>query len=74
MINWNLEVGVSDQTMIAVVNEAAIKGTVIKVHLHVDTGMRRFGCRPEETLRISTSYRELPFFKIRRDHDPLRFR
>ncbi len=49
IVKWGLEVGVSDNIMIDKLNaEAKLRSQTIKVHLHVDTGMGRFGCRPEE--------------------------
>src|SRR5438477_2011988 len=33
--------------------EAKKQNKVIKLHLHVDTGMCRFGCRPEEALPLA---------------------
>jgi len=53
VVKWNLEIGVSDQSLIdAVAYEAKLQNKTIKVHLHVDTGMGRFGCRPEEVLNL----------------------
>ncbi|MBA3602049.1 MAG: alanine racemase [Parachlamydiaceae bacterium] len=50
---WGFEVGVSDELMIQKLNEEARKlGREIKVHLHIDTGMGRFGCRPEDSMRL----------------------
>lgn len=50
---WGLEVGVSDQIMIeALAKAAAHQQKLIKVHLHVNTGMGRFGCRPEQALEL----------------------
>lgn len=54
VVKWDLEIGVSDQALIeAVANEASLHDKKIKVHLHVDTGMGRFGCRPEEALSLA---------------------
>lgn len=54
IVKWELSVGVSEKEFIqAVANEAARQNKKIKVHLHVDTGMSRFGCRPEETLHLA---------------------
>lgn len=55
VVKWNLEVGVSDKTMInALAHEAACNQKKIKVHLHVNTGMGRFGCRPEEACELGS--------------------
>lgn len=54
VVKWDLEIGVSDMAMIeAVAFEADLQSKKIKVHLHVDTGMSRFGCRPEEALHLA---------------------
>lgn len=54
VVKWGLEIGVSDASMIHAVAEAAAReNKKIKVHLHVDTGMSRFGCRPKETLPLA---------------------
>jgi alanine racemase len=54
VIKWELDVGVSDEAMIqALALEAGKQGKSIKVHLHIDTGMGRFGCRPEEALSLA---------------------
>jgi len=54
VVKWGLEVGVSDKLLIeAVASEATRQNKKIKVHLHIDTGMSRFGCRPEEALALA---------------------
>jgi len=54
VVKWELEVGVSDKALIeAIASEAQCQNKKIKVHLHVDTGMSRFGCRPEEALALA---------------------
>lgn len=51
---WDLEVGVSCTALInALANEASLHAKKINVHLHVNTGMGRFGCRPEEALPLA---------------------
>jgi len=53
-VKWDLEIGVSDKTLVeAIAKEADKKGKKMKVHLHVDTGMGRFGCRPEDALDLA---------------------
>lgn len=63
VVKWDLEVGVSDRDVIeALALEAEKFEKIIKVHLHVDTGMSRLGCRPEEALtlcKIIQSFRSL---------------
>lgn len=54
VVKWDLEVGVSnDSSIIAIAEEAEKQNKKIKVHLHIDTGMSRFGCRPEEALLLA---------------------
>ncbi len=53
-VKYGLEIGVSEPTLIHALQEAACtKQKSIKVHLHVDTGMARFGCRPEHALELA---------------------
>lgn len=56
---WGLEVGVSDAGMIDALAQAATK-EAIKVHLHVDTGMSRFGCRPKEAVELALRIKKQP--------------
>ncbi|MBA3721866.1 MAG: bifunctional UDP-N-acetylmuramoyl-tripeptide:D-alanyl-D-alanine ligase/alanine racemase [Parachlamydiaceae bacterium] len=62
---WDLEIGVSDKEMIqAIAIEAKKLNKQIKVHLHINTGMGRFGCRPEDGLELAkyiTSFPNLIF-------------
>ncbi len=54
VVKWDLEVGVSDTHLITcLAQEAAKQQKCVKVHLHVNTGMGRFGCRPEEALELA---------------------
>lgn len=54
VVKWELEVGVNDAHMIEALGlEAKNQNKTIKIHLHVDTGMSRFGCRPEETVQLA---------------------
>lgn len=61
VVKWELEVGVSDSSLIhALAQEASLHQKRIKVHLHINTGMGRFGCRPEEALGLARLIQELP--------------
>lgn len=54
IVKWDLEVGVSEYGIIeAIEKEAKASSKCIKVHLHVNTGMSRLGCRPEDALSIA---------------------
>lgn len=65
VVKWNLEVGVSDpQFITTLAQEAAKHQACIKVHLHVNTGMGRFGCRPEEAVQIAQQIRSFPSLEL----------
>lgn len=61
LVKWDLEIGVSSKDLIEhVAKEASAQNKRIKVHLHVDTGMSRFGCRKEESLNLAKLISTLP--------------
>jgi alanine racemase/UDP-N-acetylmuramoyl-tripeptide--D-alanyl-D-alanine ligase len=65
VVKWNLEVGVSDpQFITTLAQEAAKHQACIKVHLHINTGMGRFGCRPEEAVQLAQQIRSLPSLEL----------
>jgi len=54
VVKWDLEVGVSNLVFLQELSKRAREEErCIKVHLHVNTGMGRFGCRPEEALMLA---------------------
>ncbi len=54
IVKFDLEVAVSHSEMINRLQiEAAKAQKLIKVHLHLDTGMSRFGCRPDDCLPLA---------------------
>lgn len=54
IVAWNLQAGVSDaETIQSLATCAAKQHQRAKVHLHINTGMGRFGCRPEEALALA---------------------
>ncbi|HRD55084.1 MAG TPA: alanine racemase [Parachlamydiaceae bacterium] len=54
VIEWDLQVGVSDKNFIENLQlSASSSNKKIKVHLHVNTGMNRFGCLLEEALPLA---------------------
>lgn len=64
-VKWDLEVGVSSHSLIeALALEAEKQNKEIKVHLHVDTGMGRFGCRPEDVLELAQVILKQPNLKL----------
>ena len=65
ILKWNIEVGVSHLDVIhAMEKEGAKQSKKVKVHLHVDTGMSRFGCRPEEALDYSRAIQSCPHLEL----------
>jgi alanine racemase len=53
-VKWNLEIAVSDAQLIEVLQmHAKNAGKKMKVHLHINTGMNRFGCHPKEALFLA---------------------
>lgn len=60
-VKWDLEVGVSDLELVhSLAKEAKKQQKQVKVHLHIDTGMGRFGCRPENALEIAKAIKSYP--------------
>lgn len=61
VINWDVEVGASDLSFLEkLAQEAEKQCKQAKVHLHIDTGMGRLGCRPEEALQLATFIKACP--------------
>ncbi|MBS0636716.1 MAG: alanine racemase [Verrucomicrobia bacterium] len=53
-VKWDLEVGVSEPMLISSLQQHAEEAKKkIRVHLHVDTGMSRLGCKPEQVLGLA---------------------
>jgi len=64
-VKWGLEIGVSEKCLIeAIAHEAKAQKKQIRIHLHVDTGMSRFGCRPEEALSLAKFIQSFPQLKL----------
>ncbi len=65
VVKWDLEVGVSDLALIQKLAEKAKEeNKCIKIHLHVNTGMGRFGCRPEEALELAQFITSQAYLKL----------
>lgn len=59
ILKWDLQVGVSHLEFIHELNHlASLQNKKVKVHLHVNTGMGRFGCRQEEALSLAIAIKE----------------
>ena len=64
-VKWELEVGVSNSLFSEeLAKEANRQKKRIKVHLHIDTGMGRLGCRPEEALSLAHQICSLPSLEL----------
>lgn len=60
-ITWNLEVGISSEEQVIAAQQAAKElQASFKVHLHVDTGMKRFGCTLPEAAEIGKAIARSP--------------
>ncbi len=60
-VNWDLEVGVSEPALIKALEESAREmQKKVRVHLHVDTGMSRLGCRQESVLELAKEITSSP--------------
>lgn len=65
VIKWDLEVGVSDLFLIQNLEAEAKKwDKQAKVHLHINTGMGRLGCCPEEALTIAKYIISSPYLSL----------
>lgn len=65
VVKWGLEVGVSERDFIEMLSAEAIRQKkTVKVHLHVDTGMSRFGCRPEDAFELAQIILKSPLLKL----------
>lgn len=59
IVNHDLEVGLSDMGLFSsLVKQSAKEKKQVRVHLHVDTGMKRFGCLPEEALLLAKKIKD----------------
>jgi len=64
-VTHQLEIGVSSQVLISAIGDASRRQNIItKVHLHLDTGMGRFGCRPEEALELAKMIQQHPHLAL----------
>jgi alanine racemase len=63
--SWDLEVGVGNATTIQSLGTAAARAErQLKLHLHIDTGMRRFGCTPSEALELALQINNHPYLHL----------
>lgn len=60
-VKWDLEVGVSEPKLIyALQEQARLQNKKIKIHLHLDTGMSRLGCRTEQVIALAQAINTSP--------------
>ncbi len=60
-VKWDLEVAVSELSILdSLQMHAKAQNKTVKVHLHVNTGMNRFGCRPQDVLKMAQKICSLP--------------
>lgn len=65
VVRWDFEVAVGDEEMLeALANEAKNQQKKAKLHLHINTGMGRFGCRPEEALLLARLIMDSPHLEL----------
>lgn len=65
VVKWGLEVAVSNLSYIeALGKEAERLNKTIKVHVHIDTGMSRFGCRPKEAPLLIEKIQQMKHLKL----------
>lgn len=65
VVDWGFEVAVNDRlSLINIENAAKKRQKRASVHLHVDTGMSRLGCRPEEALPLAHLINQSPFLDL----------
>lgn len=65
VVKWGFEVAVSDAKMIqALAEHAEAEKKIMKVHLHVNTGMARFGCQSVSALTLAKQIENSPFLQL----------
>ncbi len=65
VVDWDLQVAVSDRTTLLDLATIALqRGKIVSVHLHIDTGMRRFGVRPSDALELAKEIAANPSLRL----------
>ncbi|MFH0976966.1 MAG: alanine racemase [Spirochaetota bacterium] len=65
ILDYNLTQTIADRRLAEKISEAAmLKGKKARLHLKVDTGMGRIGCKPEEAVRIVKEISSLEFIEL----------
>ncbi|CCB91094.1 Alanine racemase [Waddlia chondrophila 2032/99] len=64
-VSWQFEIAVNDKETIDQIGRmSSERGTITRVHLHINTGMSRLGCRPEEALPLARIIQAHPHLKL----------
>jgi len=64
-VKWQFELAVNDEEAIHKIDRASSEQRLTTpVHLHIDTGMSRLGCRPEDALRLARIIHKLPRLRL----------
>lgn len=62
---WNLQLAICERSSVEQLQKIAeTERTKIKVHLHVNTGMSRFGCHPGEALDLACAIHSAPWLEF----------
>jgi alanine racemase len=65
VVYWDIQVGVSDEALVkALEEEAKNQQRICRLHLHIDTGMGRLGCRPEDALSLARKIYDSPYLVL----------
>lgn len=60
-VKWDIEIGVSDEEFVSLLEEEAkAQQKMCSVHIHVNTGMGRFGSPPHRALSLATHISRCP--------------
>ncbi len=62
-IEWNVEIGISDLATLNAIEEQT-PAQPLKVHLHIDTGMKRFGVPPQDATPLAVATENSPFASL----------
>lgn len=66
LLHYDIETGLSNRAQLLAFSRAAIRaGKELPLHLHIDTGMRRYGCRPQEALSLAQAITKDPYLHLK---------
>lgn len=65
VVEWNFEIAINDKKSLQHIADASQQqDKKTKVHLHIDTGMSRLGCRPEEAVTLAKEIHDHPHLHL----------